>query len=181
MSKKEGSRENLLASGRVQQIETCIQNRSNNAEFSSCQLIKLPRERHCLSAVPVAVVRGHQILPLYRYQRQTHWISIVLIAIHFPLLKQQAHVEIRSYSVIRYVLLCNLLKQHAVHTSHHSFQCSCPPHLPGEGEAYNNRPFQGTWSKREQVMVSAFLWLLLWPRRLGDTRLSKCLSGALDC
>lgn len=181
MSKKEGSRENLLASGRVQQIEACIQNRSNNAEFSSCQLIKLPRERHCLSAVPVAVVHGHQILPLYRYQRQTRWISIVLIAIHFPLLKQQAHVEIRSYSVIRYVLVCNLLKQHAVHTSHHSFQHSCPPHLPGEGEAYNNRPFQGTCSKREQVMVSAFLWLLLWPRRLGDTRLSKCLSGALDC
>ena len=129
MNKKEGSRENLLASGWVQQIEACIQNRSNNAEFSLCQLIKLPRERHYLSAVPVAVVRRHQILLLYRYQRQTHWFSIVLIAIHFPLLKQQAHVEIGSYSVIKYVHSYKLLKQHAVHTSHQSFQCSCPHFL----------------------------------------------------
>lgn len=181
MNKKEGSREDLLASGRVQQIEACIQNRSKMLS-SPCanSLIKLPWEQHYLSAVPVAVVRGHQILLLYWYQRQTHWISIVLIAVHFPLLKQQAHAEIGSYSVIKYVLSYKLLKQHAVHTSHDSFQCSCPPHLPRKVETYN-RPFEGTCSKREQVMVNALLRLLLWSRRLGDKCLSKCVSRALHC
>lgn len=55
--KRKRKRENLLASGCLQQMEACIQSSPNNAEFCLCQLIQLPRGHHHWSAAAVAVVR----------------------------------------------------------------------------------------------------------------------------